>query len=201
MIVLAEHLRDEDQLRPAVLQDVAHLRLAVDRRDGIEHQPAPPRRERDDGGLDPVGQLERNDVAGFEAAREEEGGEARRRVPRFGARHASIAFDEQEPVGRVAAGAAGDVGERLVAPVAGSAVAGRGVIGPARREAARIGSQPPAHPCSAPARRASDVVSRCPIGRKTTASQRSRSRCGSAGTRSASDASASPSSCSSRRTA
>ena len=36
VIVLAEHVRDEQQLRPAVLQDVAHLRLAVDRRDGAE---------------------------------------------------------------------------------------------------------------------------------------------------------------------
>ena len=201
MIVLAEHLRDEHQLRPAVLQDVAHLRLSIDRRDGVEHEPAPPRRERDDGSLDPVGQLERHDVAGCEATRQEEGREARRRVPRFGARHASIALDEEEPIGRLAVGAASDVGERLVAPVSGGAVGGRGVIGPARREAARIGSEGPAHPCSAPARRASDVVTRCPIGRKTTAIQRSRSRCGSAGTRSASDASASPSSCSSRRTA
>jgi hypothetical protein len=201
MIVLAEHLRCEDDLRSAVLQDVAHLGLAVVRWDGVEHQAAPPRRERDDGSLDPVRELERDDVAGLQATRQEEGGEPRRRVPRFGACQSSMTLHEEEPVGPVVAGAASDVGERLVAPVSGSAVGGRGVIRPARREAARIGSEAPAHARSTPARRASDVVNRCPIGRNTTANHRSRSRCGSAGTRSASDASASPSSRSSRRTA
>ena len=39
VIVLAEHLGHEDQLRRAIGEDVFELSLAIDRRDRIDHQP------------------------------------------------------------------------------------------------------------------------------------------------------------------
>ena len=63
VVEAAPHLRHEEAARAGCRQNPQQLAVPIDRHDRIAQQPQQVGREIDDGGLDPVRQLEADDVA------------------------------------------------------------------------------------------------------------------------------------------
>src|SRR5262249_3217968 len=95
--------------------------------------------------LDPVRELERDDVAGSEPAGHEERRQAPGLLPGLAARDPPITFDDQG-AGRILAGTGtGDVGQGLVPPLASGFVPRCRLRRAADEEAAHVPFEPPGH--------------------------------------------------------